>query len=65
MPSVKSADRRRRNLTIAEAAEHLNVSDKTIRKWVAAGKLRAYRLNGKVLRFDLDDLEGFRTPATK
>ena len=40
-------------LTIAEAAQHFDVSERTIRRWVESGKLVAERTNGQ--RFVLLD----------
>lgn len=53
------------NLTIAEAAEAVGVSQKTVRRWIASGDLPAYRLGGKLVRIHQDDLEklGRRIPA--
>lgn len=45
-------------LTISEAAEYVGVSTRTIRRWVAAGRLRAYRLAGCRLLFRVEDLDG-------
>lgn len=40
-----------RTVTIAEAAERLNVSDDQIRRWCAAGKVRYFRDEGKRATF--------------
>ncbi|MCV7274132.1 MAG: DNA-binding protein [Mycolicibacter arupensis] len=36
-------------MTTAAAAQSLNVTDRCIRKWCAAGRLRAQRLGGRWL----------------
>lgn len=40
-----------------EAAEYLRTSPKQIRKWVYQGKIRAYKLLGKSLRFRKSELD--------
>jgi excisionase family DNA binding protein len=42
--------------TVAEAAKILNVSEKTVRRLIKAGDLRAIRIGG-LLRIDQADLE--------
>lgn len=34
-------------ITVPAFAEHLNVSDKTVRKWIKAGVLTAYQFQGE------------------
>ena len=41
------------------AAERLGVSQNTIRKFVAEGKLPAYHIGDKLIRFDPKDLDDF------
>jgi excisionase family DNA binding protein len=45
-------------LTIAEVAERLNISEKTLRKWVGDGILPGFKLGGCV-RVDEGDLAAF------
>lgn len=44
-------------LNTNETAEYLRTSPKQVRKWVYQGRLRAYRLLGKSLRFKKSDLD--------
>jgi excisionase family DNA binding protein len=44
-------------LSIEQAAEARGVTTKTIRRWVAAGILPAYRVGPKLLRVRPDDLD--------
>lgn len=47
-----------RYLTFAQAAEYLQVSTHTLRKWVNDGKVTAHRNpGGKMLRFDPAELD--------
>lgn len=45
-------------LSIAEAADKLQVSERTIRNWIEAGKLPAYRF-GLAYRIKTEDFESF------
>lgn len=48
---------------IAEAAEYLGVSERTIRRYIADRKLRAYRIAGVRLVFKKSDLDALITDA--
>ncbi|WP_072751694.1 helix-turn-helix domain-containing protein [Rhodococcus maanshanensis] len=43
--------------TIAEAAETLSVSTRTIRRYIAAGRFTAYRVGPRLIRVDLSELD--------
>ncbi|AZZ52814.1 helix-turn-helix domain-containing protein [Rathayibacter festucae] len=49
-------------LTIAQAADRLGVSDKTVRRWIAAGTLPARRLGAKIIRIRSSDLDTLGSP---
>ena len=60
------ADRARTQyLTLAEAAELMSVSVKTLRRRIADGTIPAYRCGRRVIRIRLDDLDQVfqRVPA--
>ncbi|HEX5088534.1 MAG TPA: helix-turn-helix domain-containing protein [Nocardioides sp.] len=44
-------------LSLEEAAETMSVSVKTIRRWIAAGTLPAYRCGKRAIRIRVEDLE--------
>jgi excisionase family DNA binding protein len=44
-------------LTLGDAAGRMSVSVKTIRRWIAAGDLPAYRCGERAIRIKLEDLE--------
>lgn len=48
---------KRRWLTQAEAAEHLGVTDRTLRRMIARGELPAYKLGTKMTRINEADLD--------
>jgi excisionase family DNA binding protein len=47
----------RRYATLAEAAEYLRCNERTIRRKIAAGQLRAYHSGRKLIRIDLNELD--------
>lgn len=51
---------KRVQLSIAEVAEITDTSQSTVRRWVAQGKLRAYRYSARVIRIDEEDLLAMR-----
>jgi excisionase family DNA binding protein len=56
------AARRRRYVKIAEAAEYLHVTDRTIRQMVADGRLTAYACGTRLVRLDLDEIDAAMKP---
>lgn len=46
-----------------EAQDRLGITDKTLRRYVAAGKLPAYRMGGRLLRFKAEDLDALMEPV--
>lgn len=48
---------RRRYVSVADAAEYLGVTDRTIRQMVSDGRLAAYRNGRKLVRLDLNDID--------
>lgn len=46
------------DLTIRDVALQKAVSRRTVRRWVAAGVLPAYRVGPRVIRFRRDDVDG-------
>jgi excisionase family DNA binding protein len=47
---------------LAQAAERTSVSVKTLRRRIAAGKLRAYRYGPQVIRVDPNDVDLLMRP---
>lgn len=52
-------DRENTWLSIAEAAEHLGVNPRTVRRYMRLGRLDASRVSNKVVRIRLADLDRF------
>jgi excisionase family DNA binding protein len=49
----------RRYITIAEAAEYLQISDRTVRRLIVDGELTGYRMgrSRRVIRVDLNEID--------
>jgi excisionase family DNA binding protein len=50
-------------VSICDAASALGVTELTIRRYIAAGRLSAYRLGSKTLRLRLEDVEALAHKA--
>lgn len=50
-------------LKVSDVARRLCVSERSVFRWIEAGKLRAHRF-GKALRISKDDLEAFLDAST-
>ena len=50
---------RRRYITVAEAAEYLQISDRTVRRLIADGELNGYRMgrSARAARVDLNEID--------
>jgi excisionase family DNA binding protein len=59
MSSTTSTDKA---LTVSAAAAHLNVTPRTVRRWIKQGRLRAYRVGPRCIRIDRDDLAALAHP---
>lgn len=51
----------RRLASITSAAEYLDVSDKTIRRYISQGLLTGYRVGNHLIRIDLDEVDAVLT----
>lgn len=54
--------RRRRYVTLAEAADYLSVTDRTIRQMIADGRLTGYRSGPRLVRVDLNEVDAAMKP---
>ena len=53
---------RRRYVKVAEAADYLQVTDRTIRQMIADGRLTGYRNGNRLVRLDLNELDAAMKP---
>ncbi|HTX55285.1 MAG TPA: helix-turn-helix domain-containing protein [Candidatus Baltobacteraceae bacterium] len=51
-----------RLVSIAEAAEYLGVSERTVRNMMHDGRLKGHRLGGRVVRIRLSDIDAALEP---
>lgn len=49
-------------VSIAQAAEELGLTEKTVRRYIAAGRLPAYRVGPRNVRIKTSDLESLLVP---
>lgn len=52
----------RRYATLADAADYLSCNERTIRRRIASGDIRAYRMGSKIIRVDLNELDASLRP---
>jgi excisionase family DNA binding protein len=64
MPATKAQNQKRSTaakhadlITIAQAAERYSVHITTIRRWIAAGTIKAYKLGPRIVRLDVSEIE--------
>lgn len=63
MPAVAQRSRPERRLTSIEgAAEYADCSTKTVRRYIAAGRLTGYRLGARMVRVDLNEIDEMLRP---
>jgi excisionase family DNA binding protein len=63
MPAAAAAIRsQRRHPGLNEAAEIAGVHKRTMRRWIAEGRIRAYRIGPRLIKVDIDDLEALLQP---
>lgn len=53
---------RRRYVKLTEAAEYLQVTDRTIRQMIADGRLTGYRSGNRLVRVDLNEVDAAMQP---
>ncbi|RFZ03850.1 Helix-turn-helix domain protein [Mycobacterium marinum] len=54
--------RRKRYVSILQAAEYLGVTDRTIRQMIADGRLTGYRSGSRLVRLDLHEIDAAMKP---
>ncbi len=52
----------RKNLSLKQAAEWYGVSERTLRRRIAEGRLRAYRVGPRCIRVSVADMEALAQP---
>lgn len=49
--------------SLSVAAEYANVNPRTLRRYIASGRLNAYRVGPRLLKIDLNELEAIFEPV--
>ncbi len=57
--SKRTTPARRPMFTLTEACAYIGVSDRTLRRYIADGKLKVSRINARVIRIDPAELDRF------
>lgn len=63
MSSVTHQKRERRYASLSQGADHLQVSERTLRRMIASGEVSGYRLGKRLIRVDLNEIDAFMTPV--
>lgn len=50
-------------MTVRQAAQHFNASERTIRRWISKGDLVAHRVGPRFIRIEVGDLERLARPV--
>ena len=63
MPSLMRAPAQTKHyVSLDDAAEHLDVSVRTLRRFIASGDLTGYRAGKKIIRVDLNEVDAMLRP---
>ena len=60
--AVETLSKSRRLVSLTFGAEYLGISERTLRRFIASGHLKGFRVGDKLVRIDFDELESFATP---
>lgn len=52
----------RRLVSISQAAQYVDVHPMTLRRWISAGRVSAYRVGPRLLKVDLVELDAMMRP---
>lgn len=61
-PTAPPISQRRRYVSIADAAEYLGVTGRTIRQMIVDGRLTGYRNGAKLIRLNLNEIDAAMEP---
>ncbi len=51
-------------LTLRDTAERLQISEKSVRRWIAEGRLKAVRIGPRMIRVDAASVAALGRPLT-
>ena len=61
MVAARTGRSRRHLISLAEAADRVAVSTRTLRRYIAAGRLTAYRVGLRLIKIDPNELDQLPT----
>jgi excisionase family DNA binding protein len=61
--SVRKSTKVGKLITLDDAAERLAISKRGVRRLISSGKLKAYRINARIIRIDSADLASVLEPV--
>jgi excisionase family DNA binding protein len=59
---MRTTDTSRQLISLSDAADQLGVCTRTVRRHIAAGRLRGYRVGTQIIRVDAGELEQLLHP---
>ena len=62
MPRTTTAAPPKRLVPTSTAAKYVSCNERTIRRYITAGRLTGYRVGPRLIRVDLDELEAMLRP---
>ena len=62
MPKPQSTLAARRWASIKQTAQHLGVTDRTVRAMIADGRITGYRSGNRLVRLDLNEVDAAMRP---
>ena len=63
MATTTTSELSRRLASIEAAANYLSVNPRTIRRYIAAGRLQGYRAGNRLIRVDLNEVDAMLRPV--
>jgi excisionase family DNA binding protein len=52
----------KRLVPLDDGADYLGITKKTLRRWIAEGRITGYRVGGKTVRVDLHEVDALARP---
>lgn len=63
MPRNRHERRYPERIGLQEAADYCDVDPRTVRRWIAAGRVNAVRIGPRLIKFDVAELDKIMSPV--
>jgi excisionase family DNA binding protein len=63
MPRNRHERRHPELISLRASAEYCDVDPRTVRRWIAAGRLNAYRVGPRLIKVDVAELDKIKQPV--